>query len=95
MERILVDRLWDRFWSLFFPSKCAVCGEIIDFDAMLCEECKNFLGVIGENCCEKCGKPPEDCICGRYPQYYEAQLDAYYKEVIKESKSIMKRTMKK
>ena len=72
----MVDRLWDKFWSLFFPSKCAVCGEIIAFDAMLCEECEVQLGVIGENCCEKCGKPPEDCICGRYTQYYEACASA-------------------
>lgn len=34
-------------------------------------------------------------MVGEYPQYYEYELDTYYKELIKESKSIMQRTMKK
>jgi len=71
MIKRMMNDLYDRICHLIFPRKCAVCGEIISYDALLCSECETALGVIGENCCEKCGKPPEDCICGRYPQHCE------------------------
>ena len=35
-----------------------------------------------------------DYLKGEYPEYYEFELDTYYKELIKESKEIHKRTKK-
>lgn len=35
-----------------------------------------------------------DYMKGEYPEYYEFELDTYYKELIKESKNIHKRTRK-
>jgi len=84
-------RLWDKIANGFFPRRCAVCHDITDFDRLLCNDCEAGLGIIGENCCEKCGKPPEDCVCGVYPQEYEACASAveYYeagKDIIREFK---------
>ena len=52
----------ERFLNLLFPRKCAVCHEITGYDRMLCDDCEAGLGVIGENCCEICGKPPHGAV---------------------------------
>ena len=91
MNRPDVRELADRFLDLLFPRKCAVCHEMIGYDQMLCDDCGAGLGVIGENCCEICGKPPDSCVCGVYPQRCEACACAveYYesaKDIISEFK---------
>ena len=52
----------ERFLNLLFPRKCAACHEITGYDRMLCDDCEAGLGVIGENCCEICGKPPNGAV---------------------------------
>ncbi len=85
MNKIDLYDMRERLLHLLFPRRCAVCREIIEYDGMLCGDCEAGLGVIGENCCEKCGRPPDSCICGVYSQscvacasaveYYEAAKD--------------------
>ncbi|MBQ2755557.1 MAG: ComF family protein [Oscillospiraceae bacterium] len=76
MEKTSFSKFWKIFWDSVFPNKCAACGKLLYADGMICNDCEHLLGIIGENCCEKCGKPPEDCICGRYTQHYEACVSA-------------------
>ncbi len=99
-----VRELAERLLNLLFPRKCAVCRELIEYDGMLCADCGAGLGIIGENCCEKCGKPPDSCVCEKYPQrcvacasaveYYEAAKDIVH-EFKFEGQSSLARPMAK
>lgn len=42
---------------LLYPRKCSICGEIIDSDLGICEECLDELDFCIKNTCIVCGKP--------------------------------------
>ncbi|MBE6845514.1 MAG: ComF family protein [Ruminococcus sp.] len=64
--------------DLFFPNRCPVCDDVIAYDAMVCDSCKEKL----KNCftdenkvCNVCGKTsctPHDDL------YYSRTLSCYY-----------------
>lgn len=79
MNRILAFIL-----DLFFPNCCPVCGDIIEFDRFICNNCFTEL----ENCsvnkndiCSRCGKLK--CICNDKLYYNRTAVCFYYESVAK------------
>ncbi len=58
--------LISEFLEVFFPSKCAVCGELTGKrarEAVLCDSCRERLLSCMNEKCVGCGKPIHDCEC--------------------------------
>lgn len=68
----------------FLPQRCMYCGEVVEFDKCLCDNCKT-LPKIEDPVCTKCGLGKEFCCCDSIrqnveykgvvaPFYYEGQI---------------------
>lgn len=45
-----------------FPRRCALCGEVVELDRLICDNCKNNKRISG-NICKRCGCSADDCRC--------------------------------
>ena len=60
-----------KSWIYYiFPKRCAVCGGVIPFDEVFCEECYGKLESIDEKTCIRCGLPSKKCECKRYAYHF-------------------------
>lgn len=67
--------------TMLFPKRCKLCGEVVEFDKKLCDECENNLPKILPPICPKCGANKEDCICGGHKNEYKSIVaPLYYKD---------------
>lgn len=76
--------VFDILKTALFPKKCAICGNIIEFDRYLCKECASAER-IEPPVCLKCGCEKADCICKRdthKPEYKAVVAPYYYKDSI-------------
>ena len=67
-----------------FPNRCAICGDIIEFDRELCDECLSAKK-IESPVCLKCGCEKTDCICKKNthkPEYKAIVAPYYYQDSI-------------
>lgn len=82
----MMNGLFDKIKILLFPNRCRICGEVIEFDKSVCDECKN-LPVINPPFCEKCGCNKADCVCKkrkkRTKEYKSVIAPYYYQDSIK------------
>lgn len=68
-----------------FPNRCAICGNIIEYDRDYCDECL-CAQKIKAPVCLKCGCEKSDCICKRNshkPEYKAVVAPYYYRNSIK------------
>lgn len=54
-----VENIRDNLLRIVYPSRCPICGNIIDYGKplLVCEKCRGEIKYICEPCCKKCGKP--------------------------------------
>lgn len=71
----MIKELFEKLKIVLFTKRCAMCGEVVCFDEVLCENCLN-LPEIKAPFCSKCGCSKEDCKCKKH------QKEAEYKAVI-------------
>jgi ComF family protein len=73
-----MDR-WLRFFlDLWYPNRCPCCGEILVWDALVCDACQKQIRIDPEQLCKQCGKAKTDCLCATLPQYDAAMVMSYY-----------------
>lgn len=84
----------NKFWSIFYPIKCPVCGKLLGGKRIACcEACRKDLPVITGARCYRCGKPLQDeeqeyCMdCRKRQHFYTKGLalwtyNAHLKQVI-------------
>lgn len=67
--------------TALFPKRCGICGEVIEFDSDLCENCID-LPVIEPPFCPKCGCKKSECICKKRQKIreYKAVIAPFYYE---------------
>lgn len=69
-----------KFYSkVLFTNRCELCGEVIEFDENLCDECKN-VSVISKPLCEFCGCSKKDCTCKKHKNEFKQVIAPYYYE---------------
>lgn len=61
--------------SLLFPQHCALCKRACN--KALCSECEKNLIMLNYGCCERCGKPFDDCICKRKKPKFKRCISAF------------------
>lgn len=55
--------IFQKILKIFFPERCPLCGEIIEFHKNSCEKCRNSPLRISESFCHHCGYDKERCLC--------------------------------
>ena len=71
----------DKICSIVFTNRCAICGEVVEFDAEICEECA-AAEHIEQPVCLRCGANKKECFCKRQRRVpeYKAVCAPYYYE---------------
>ncbi len=62
---------------VLFPKRCELCGQIIEIDDSVCEDCKNP-PLIKPPLCTHCGAAKDDCICKKHKNEYKKIVAPYY-----------------
>lgn len=77
----MMKTLTDIFKKAVFTNRCLICGEVIEFDGVLCEDCENA-SPIEPPICLKCGCEKVDCICkkSKKSMEYKAVVAPFYYE---------------
>ena len=55
----MMDRktaIFRKYASLIWPTQCPICGEILEYDGLLCDDCIDNLPYNDEKICPVCGK---------------------------------------
>lgn len=71
-----MNKLFRFAADLFFPNRCPICMDFIEWDSLVCEKCKNSLKAFPEEICPGCGKT--ECICDNI--HYDSALVCFYYE---------------
>ena len=65
--------------DLFFPNRCPVCREFIEYDKFICEKCGEQLKLCkADDICPECGK--QECICSENMHYDKAVAAFAYED---------------
>ena len=76
----MIKEALSKLLVALFPKRCALCGDIIEYNQYLCDECE-ALEFIKAPFCLKCGCEKRDCICKkskRSPEYNGVTAPYYY-----------------
>ncbi len=68
-----------KIFSAVIPNRCKVCGNVIELDESLCDECKK-LKMIRSPRCKYCGYEKSDCRCNKHKNEYKQIAAPFYYE---------------
>lgn len=70
-----------RMMLAVFPKRCRICGEVIEFDCEICDNCVE-LPEIKPPICLKCGCTKNECVCKKHKRNveYKAVIAPFYYE---------------
>lgn len=60
-----------------FSNRCELCGQVIELEEAVCDECKNS-PTIKAPLCEYCGASKDDCNCKKHKNEYKQIVAPYY-----------------
>lgn len=81
----MIKQIFDALLYSVFPRRCRLCGQVVEIDRPICEECEHNEKIDGELCL-KCGCLKSDCCCGKSdkkPSYKAVVAPFYYSKGIK------------
>ncbi len=76
--------------DLCFPNRCCCCHTLIPWNAFLCESCRMEIQAEQNSFCVGCGKPVENCLCGKSLSYDHAFVLTSYADAGKSGVLSMK-----
>lgn len=68
-----------RLSYAFFTKRCEICGEVIELNDTLCEDCKGIKPITSPRC-TSCGCSKNDCTCKKNKNEYKQLVAPYYYE---------------
>lgn len=71
-----------RIAAIFFPERCAYCGQVMPPCRPACDCCLPRLPRIREPVCRMCGREKDSCTCGGHRRHYERCVAPFYYEGI-------------
>lgn len=69
---------WRWVTSLFFPNRCYMCGDVIDWQQHICRRCYDKVPYILPPICARCGRSKSDCVCHGHKRSYERCISPLY-----------------
>ncbi len=76
MDRMRSFRRW--LMALFFPNRCYVCGEVVDWQTRICSSCYDDVPYILPPVCPRCGRSKSDCVCRGHKRLFERCVSPLY-----------------
>lgn len=73
----VMKQVFETLLKVLYPSRCKICGEVIELDELYCEACKNP-PVIKAPLCINCGASKSDCTCRNHKMEYKQIVAPYY-----------------
>lgn len=67
MPRSFLNNCKAYILDIFFPNRCPFCNEIIKWDKIVCDDCRENLIPACEKICHKCGNL--NCVCDESKSY--------------------------
>ena len=67
----MIPRLLYQVLRVFFPRRCAYCGNVTDIDDLYCDECRTKLPRMEEPVCYRCGCSVKWCTCKRRRRQFD------------------------
>lgn len=64
---------------VFVPRRCELCGEIVELDELMCDDCKRLMPISSPRCMQ-CGCSKDDCSCKKHKNEYKQLAGVYYYE---------------
>lgn len=75
--------VFGKFLDFIFTKRCEFCGEVIEYDAVICDECRK-LPINKEPLCESCGASKLRCNCDKKKHEYKQIVAPYiYEDKVK------------
>lgn len=75
--------VFGKFLDFIFTKRCEFCGEVIEYDAVICDECRK-LPINKEPLCESCGVSKLRCNCDKKKHEYKQIVAPYiYEDKVK------------
>lgn len=70
--------------KLFFPQRCAFCGEVSSSASGVCERCESEIPIIDTPKCKRCGCGEDRCSCTPIINHYDRIIaPLYYDGIVK------------
>lgn len=66
-----------RFSDFLFCRRCTICGDVVEIDCDLCDECKALKKIENPRCMH-CGCSKNDCTCKNRKNEYKQIIAVYY-----------------
>jgi len=66
-----MNRFWYHVLRVFFPRRCAYCGEVTDMDALVCDNCRTAVPRMDEPVCYRCGRSVKWCTCKKHRRQFD------------------------
>lgn len=73
----IIKGVLKQFSDFLFCKRCRICGEVVEIDCDLCDECKAVKPIENPRCMH-CGCSKNDCICKNKKNEYKQIIAVYY-----------------
>lgn len=64
--------------DLFFPNRCPLCGNVINWKIEYCNSCYDELPYTGDELCHECGNEISSCTCHDSERFFSRCYAAFY-----------------
>ena len=71
--------VFGKILDFIFTKRCEFCGDVIEYDAVICNECRK-LPINKEPLCESCGVSKLRCNCDKKKHEYKQIVAPYIYE---------------
>ena len=79
--------------NLFFPQRCCLCGEVIEWRQTMCADCRRDAPFVLPPICDLCGRGEERCACRKRRRHFErCVMPLYYDGLGKNGMGQLKNT---
>ena len=72
------NNILEFFLQLIFPPRCPMCGQLVERNTTVCEQCKPQVRRILPPICNKCGMNKSDCECASNRHLFTACVSPFY-----------------
>ncbi len=70
--------IWELFLNSIFPSRCCLCGQVVEWRTSLCSSCREKAPFVLPPVCDLCGRGEDACTCNRRQNAFERCVMPFY-----------------
>jgi len=74
----MLQKIFKLLGKIFYPSRCPLCGKIVEKDFEICQSCKPTVEEITAPICKRCGSKKADCTCSERRNLFQSVVAPFY-----------------